>query len=100
MRKSQLRIALVVAFVAISTVAVQSALAQSSNGNAPAGWGSSQQVGSSGVSVRPELVERLENRRDRIVTRLENNNNIPEPQKTNTIDKIKEIFNKIIAFFS
>lgn len=106
MKQTQLRIALIIAVVAIVTVAVPSALAKSNNDVKP-GWGNGDKnhvhVGPPGHSVHPDhnkIVKKLEHREDRIVDRLEKNKKIPEPQKSNLITDIKNLFDKLIGFFS
>src|SRR6266446_3715710 len=106
MKKTQLRLALIIAVVAIITVAVPSALAKSNNDNKP-GWGYGDtnhvHVGPPGQSVHPDndkIVKNLQKQEDKIVNRLDKNNKIPEPQKSNLISDIKSLFDKLIGFFS
>jgi hypothetical protein len=107
MKKNQLRLALIIAVVAIVSVAVPSALAKSNNDVRP-GWGNGDanhvHVGPPGQSVHPEnddkIVKKLQKQEDKIVNKLEHNNKIPEPQKSNLITDIKNLFDKLIGFFS
>jgi hypothetical protein len=106
LKQTQLRIALIIAVVAVITVAVPSALAKSNNDVRP-GWGNGDKnhvhVGPPGQSVHPDndkIVKRLQNQEDRIVNRLDKNKKIPEPQKSNFITDIKNLFDKLIGFFS
>ncbi len=100
LNKSTVLIALVVALVAVTSVSAPAAFANTTK----PGWGFGDEnhihTGPPGQSVRPTIVQRLENRENRIVNRLTNNNNIPEPQKTNLINQIKSIFDNLIGFFS
>lgn len=93
--------ALVIAFVAVTSVAVPTALAE--NNNIHVGWDNgakTQVVGPPGISVRPTVVERLTDDEKRILNRLNNNDNIPEPFKTNIVNQITDLFNKLIGMFS
>jgi hypothetical protein len=102
-KKSHVLIALVVAFVAVVSISAPAAFAKTTNDVKP-GWGFGDQnhihTGPPGQSVRPTIVQRLEDRENSIVTKLGNNNNIPEPQKTDIINQIKSIFDNIISMFS
>jgi hypothetical protein len=101
----KLRIAVIIAVLAVVVVAVPSALAKSSDPKP--GWGNGDtnhvHVGPPGSSVHPgndKIVKRLEKQEDKIVDRLEKNKHIPEPQKSNLISQIKDAFEKLISFFS
>lgn len=100
LKKSTVLIALVVALVAVTSVSAPAAFAKTTK----PGWGFGDDnhihLGPPGQSVRPTIVQRLEDREDRIVNRLGNNDNIPEPQKTNLINQIKSIFDNLINMFS
>jgi hypothetical protein len=102
---TKLRIAVVIAILAVATVAVPSALAKSSD--TKPGWGNGDtnhvHLGPPGQSVHPgndKIVKRLEKQEDKIVNRLDKNKHIPEPQKTNIINQVKDLFAKLISFFS
>jgi hypothetical protein len=101
----KLHIAIVIAVLAVITVAVPSALAKSSDPKPGWGFGDKNHVhlGPPGNSVHPggdKIVKRLEKQEDKIVNRLEKNKQIPEPQKTNLINQVKDLFEKLIGLFS
>ena len=102
-KKSHVLIALVVAFVAAVSISAPSAFAKTTNDVKP-GWGYGDQnhihIGPPGQSVRPTIVERLEHKETKILNQLSNNNNIPEPTKTDLIHQIQGIFSQIISIFS
>jgi hypothetical protein len=101
----KLRIAVIIAVLAVSTVAVPSALAKSNDPKPGWGYGDKNHVhvGPPGQSVHPDndkIVKRLEKQEDHIVNKLEKNKKIPEPQKTNLINQVKDLFEKLIGLFS
>jgi hypothetical protein len=100
LKKTNVLIALVVALVAVTSVSAPAAFAKTTK----PGWGFGDEnhvhVGPPGQSVRPTIVQRLEDRESKIVNRLSNNNHIPEPQKTNIINEVKSIFDNLISMFS
>ncbi|MGH7204036.1 MAG: hypothetical protein ACREHC_06350 [Candidatus Levyibacteriota bacterium] len=103
MKKMNLTMAVVTGLVIVSSVTATSAFAQSNNNTRP-GWGYGDKnhvhVGPPGQSVRPPIIDRLHDREEEIISRIQNNLNIPSHVKDNLIARITSVFDNIFHVFS